>query len=301
MYKIVCLGTMHTFGGQKTEQYPFEKTWPGILSNFLNQSNIENYIYNGGESGFSIQYYPYKILNFYNEYKPDCVIIEVPVMDKIDLEISGAITGEYINKKQDYHPLYSRQRVQTKDWVKGFSYVWPNRTTMSKSEILDAFADSQNISHFKGHITNEYQSFLNELDIGDHERTNVQNKIEKIKSMIPNEAFELMKSYLYFRAMYLDESDTDTISFLNHLNNIIQTCKNLGIKFALFNVNKPVWLNTQIYTETYKNFIGHGVDWINGIEWYMKKDYKIDGDGYFLPSTWQQCIEQSIGPWVKNR
>ena len=96
MHKIVCLGTMHTFGGQKTTQYEFDQTWPGLLSKWLQDQGIDNYVYNGGESAFSINYFPYKILNFYSEYKPELFIIELPIIDKIDAEIAPDIVSALI-------------------------------------------------------------------------------------------------------------------------------------------------------------------------------------------------------------
>lgn len=298
MYKIACLGTMHTYGGQKTLQYPFENTWPGILSDYLTEKTIPNHVYNGGESGFSIQYYPYKILNFFNEFKPNCFIIELPIMDKIDVEVSSAITGEYINQNENYHPIFSRQRVQTKDWEKGQSYIWSNRITMSKQEILDAFADSDAMKQFKGHVTSEYKNFLQELDIGDHERANVKNKLDRIKQALPPEGVKLLENYLHFIAMYTDESDTDTISYLSHLNNVIQTCKALGVNYVLFNVNRAQWLTKDIYTETYKEHIHHDKNWVPNISWCMNDHYDRDPGGYHTIQSWRDVVNKHIGPRI---
>ena len=107
MKKIVCLGTSHTYGGAEEYDYTFYEGWPGQLSKYLEEQGIENYTYNGGESSFSSYFYPTKIINFYNEYKPDMFVIEVPDIDKVDVEISSAITGTYIKKQKDYHPIYS--------------------------------------------------------------------------------------------------------------------------------------------------------------------------------------------------
>ena len=105
MNKIVCLGTSHTFGGAEGVPYSFDQGWPGQLSSYLQKNNVDNYIFNGGESSFSSFFYPTKILNFYKEYKPDMFVIEVPDTDKVDVEISSHITGTYINKQENYHPI----------------------------------------------------------------------------------------------------------------------------------------------------------------------------------------------------
>ena len=113
MKKVVCLGTSHTYGGKEGYAYTFNEGWPGHLSNYPTSSGVDNYVYNGGERSFSPFSYPTKILNFYKEFKPDMFVIEVPDTDKVDVEISSHITGTYINKQKDYHPIYSRQRVLT--------------------------------------------------------------------------------------------------------------------------------------------------------------------------------------------
>ena len=41
---------------------------------------------------------------------PDMFVIEVPDIDKVDIEILSAITGTYINKQKDYHPNLSQDR-----------------------------------------------------------------------------------------------------------------------------------------------------------------------------------------------
>ena len=81
MIKIVCLGTSHTTGANAYIEANFEHSYPGLLSQYLDRHNIENYIYNGGQPGVPGDCYPATILNFYNEYKPDMFIIEIPDMD----------------------------------------------------------------------------------------------------------------------------------------------------------------------------------------------------------------------------
>ena len=50
MKKIVCLGTSHTYGGAEEKDYTFDEGWPGQLSSYLQTNNVDNYIFNGGES-----------------------------------------------------------------------------------------------------------------------------------------------------------------------------------------------------------------------------------------------------------
>jgi hypothetical protein len=302
MQNIVCLGTMHTFGGQKTTQYEFDQTWPGLLGKWLQDHGVDNYVYNGGESAFSINYFPYKILNFYKEYKPELFIVELPIIDKIDAEISPAITGDYINQKEDYHPIYSRQRVLTKDWSKGEPYIWPNRISISKQEALDHYlSDKSNKDLFKGHITSEFQSFMQDLDIGDHERKNVNFKFERLKNVLDSEKnLALVDKYFYFYSMFMDESDTDMILYLNNVLNIINTCASLGVKLLLLNVNRPNFVKHYLYEETYKTHIDKSELWIEGPTWFMKNYYRVSDGGYFESEDWQHCIDTVIGQKVKE-
>lgn len=303
MTKIVCLGTMHTYGGTKTEPYQFSDTWPGQLSKFLDNQTIDNYVYNAGESGYSIDYYPYKILNFYNEYKPDLFIVEMPIVDKIDIEISSAISNTFINQQTDYHPIYSRQRVLTKDWKKGETHAWPNRISITKHEAIDLFiSQNDNInfkSLFKGYETGTVKSIESGEGLGDHEKQNVLDKINKLQNVLSDVDIERLKIYFYFRSLFMDESDTDTILFMNNILNILNTCLRLNVKILFFNVNKPSFIDHYIYKESYKSLIGNDAFWLTNIEWYLKKQNPESNDGmYFTPAVWKHFVEQRLGTRV---
>ena len=154
MIKIVCLGTSHTTGANAYIQPNFEHSYPGLLSIYLDKCNIENYIYNGGQPGVPGDCYPATILNFYNEYKPDMFIIEIPDMEKITLDISPANSGKDIKKTKEYHPIYSRQKVLTKDWTRGDPDPDHNyKVNFAKAEAVDYY--------FKG-INKEEEQFKND-------------------------------------------------------------------------------------------------------------------------------------------
>ena len=101
MIKIACLGTSHTAGmDENRNKFEFDDSWPGILSKYLTKHNIDNYIYNAGEPGAPLDFYPTKILNLYNEFKPDMFIIEVPDTDKIDIDMSPARQAIQLKKEK---------------------------------------------------------------------------------------------------------------------------------------------------------------------------------------------------------
>jgi len=303
MLNIVCLGTMHTYGGTKTNSFKYYDTWPGHLSNYLDQKGIDNQVINGGESGYSINYYPSKIINFYNEYKPDVFVVELPIDDKMDVEISSAITGNYMDKQQDYHPIFSKQRVLTKNSQHGKPHGWPNRISMSKHEAIDHVLKDNKISVknlFKGHQTNTIHSFVYNDGVGDHERQNVSNKVESLKNILGDDSKYLMY-YLYFYSMYMDESDTDRILYMNNILNIINTCCRLQVEIILFNVNKPFFINTRVYKESYEQLIGHSKFWVNDISWFFKQTNPPSDDGMYIASQgWKNFCENYLGPKLLN-
>ena len=278
MKKIVCLGTSHTFGSANGIDYPFEKTWPGAVSTYLDKKGIENYVYNGGEGAFSSYFYPTKIINFYNEYKPDMFIIELPDIDKVDVEISSAITGTYINKQKDYHTIYSRQRVLTKDWQRGKGYAWPNRKSISKGEAVDFYHGSDTTkkihNFFHGETPQAIKDFYESTSLGDQERENVKQKFNEMYKALgrDDDSFKNMLVYCYFYSVFMDQSDSEIAVYLATQMNIINTLKMLNCKFLLFSWVSKDYLDHFIYREAYKNIISKPEYWINeDINWNFRK------------------------------
>ena len=304
MLKIAFLGSKHTAGGSTKHYDEFSDTLPGVLSNYLSDKNVENYVYNGGQPSFSIATYPLKILSFYKEYQPDMFIIELPTYDKFDLEISGAVTGRYLEKEKDYHPIYSLQRVQTKDWVKGPTENF-NRVSINTAESLDIFhngiRDDYIKKHFKGHLTGTIHNYFEE----DTDMSFANNKIIKLKKVLDNESYESLKSYIYFRSMFLHESTTDYSNYLNNVVNIINTCKAFGIKLLLWNMNRFTAMDSDIYKSQYEHIINDPSIWVEDIHWtfknyakqnaiFRKKDY----GPYFTKEAWKIFVNKILGKRV---
>jgi len=332
MKKIVCLGTSHTYGGANERNYTFEEGWPGQLSAYLDKQGIENYVYNGGESSFSSFFYPTKIINFYNEYKPDMFVIEIPDTDKVDVEVSSAITGHYIQKhggrnKEPYHPIYSRQRVLTKDWERGEQYNWPNRKSISKGEAVDFYHGADTTvkikDFFKGETGRAVQEFYESSSLGDHERDNVKKKFNELYTALGrnDENFKAMLAYCYFHSVFIDMSDFEISCYLANLMNIINTLKNLNVKFLLHShVNRAHWLDHFIFKETYEPIINKPEYWTNGdMNFYVKKwaqkkaeernpndpdaEYKLmqSDKVHFHPWVYTMLVDEVFGPQVAER
>ena len=315
MKKIVCLGTSHTFGGAEGVPYSFDETWPGQLSSFLQNNSIDNYVYNGGESSFSSFFYPTKILNFYKEYKPDMFIIEIPDTDKVDVEISSHITGTYINKQKDYHPIYSRQRVLTKDWERGEQYAWPNRKSISKQECVDFYHGADTTASvknfFKGNTTWTVESFYKNANLSDHERDNVKQKFNELyKALGSNdEQFKNMLVYCYFYSVFMDMGDMDVSVYLANMMNIINTLKSLNVKFILFSHCGKQYLDNHVFKDSYEDVVTKKEYWLNGnFEWSFRKwakeiakDEKTYKESYadkihFKPYVLKQFVNELLGP-----
>ena len=317
MHKIVCLGTSHTFGGGNGIPYAFHDGWPGQLSTYLKNNGIDNYVYNGGESSFSSFFYPTKILNFYKEYKPDMFVIEVPDTDKVDVEISSHITGTYINEQKDYHPIYSRQRVLTKDWEKGKQYGWPNRKSMSKQECVDFYHGADTSAKvkefFKGETTWTVESFYKNANLSDHERQNVKEKFMDLYTALGHndEQFKNLLIYCYFYSVFMDMGDMDVSLYLANLMNIINTLKSLDVKFLLFSHCGKQYLDHHVYKDTYADVLDKKEYWLDGdIDWaFLDWAKKTAGSKqafqdmysdkiHFKPETYEMFTNELLGPQV---
>ena len=320
MHKIVCLGTSHTFGGGNGVPYSFNEGWPGQLSTYLERHNIDNFVYNGGESSFSSFFYPTKILNFYNEYKPDMFVIEIPDTDKVDVEISSHITGTYINKQKDYHPIYSRQRVLTKNWERGEQYGWPNRKSISKQECVDFYHGADTTSSvrdfFKGKTTWTVEGFYRSASLSDHERDNVKRKFDELYKALGNndEQFKNMLIYCYFYSVFMDMSDTDISNYLSNMMNIINTLKSLGVKFLLFTHCDKQYNENHVFTDTYKSILDNSQYWLNEtmdwsfINWAKQKAgsktkfNEMHSDKiHFKPEVYEMFTQELLGPQVVKK
>ena len=318
--KIVCLGTSHTFGTVNEVDESFFKTIPGSLQSYLKDNGIQTDIYNGGEGGTSIFSFPYKILNFYNEYKPDMFVIEVPDTDKVEIEITGDISNIYIDDQDDYHPIYSRQRVQTENWIKGEQYAWPYKKNLAKGECITLMH-----SNIAEHL-NKYDD-PTDIETNEHIRktieglppAEVENFFKKIghlhKALRKNtKHFDLMVNYLYFTSLFTDNSDTDNTNYLTSLMSIINTLKSLDCKFIFWSQCTKRYLSNHLYKDTFSTHVNKPEYWVTGnidwcfIEWAktIAKEQNINhkemkGDAVHYYPEWKKIfVEKVLGPEVQK-
>ena len=273
MIKIVCLGTSHTTGANAYIEANFEHSYPGLLSQYLDRHNIENYIYNGGQPGVPGDCYPATILNFYNEYKPDMFIIEIPDMDKITLDISPTITGKDIKETKEYHPIYSRQLVLTKEWKRGDQD--PHKVNFAKAEAVDYYFKGINREDVelgtKGTPTTVMNNFYKGLRIDDRIRGQVSDKIDSLKGVVGKKRMHILYSHLYYKSVIADQSDTEVTVYLANILNMINIFKMLNVKFILYSHCDKEYKHNKIFLETYKQVLENPEYWLTGdINFYFR-------------------------------
>jgi hypothetical protein len=305
MIKIVCLGTSHTAGANAYIEANFEHSYPGLLSQYLDRHNIENYIYNGGQPGVPGDCYPATILNFYNEYKPDMFIIEIPDMDKITLDISPAITG--------------KEHVFTKDWKRGDQD--PHKVNFAKAEAVDYYfkgVDKKDVElGTKGTPTTVMNNFYKGLRIDDRIRGQVSDKIDSLKGVVGKKRMHILYSHLYYKSVMADQSDTEVTVYLANILNMINIFKMLNVKFILYSHCDKEYKHNKIFLETYKQVLETPEYWLTGDinfffrDWAWKKATKLLPDNpkvafknmfadiiHFKLEMYDMFVKELIGPTV---
>jgi len=276
MIKIVCLGTSHTTGSNAYIEDNFEHSYPGLLSKYLDRYNIENYIYNGGQPGVPGDCYPATILNFYNEYKPDMFIIEIPDMEKITLDISPAISGKDIKKTKEYHPIYSRQKVLTKDWTRGDPDPDHNyKVNFAKAEAVDYYFKGINKEDVelgaKGKPTTVMNDFYKGLHIDNRIRKHVTDKLDILKTVVDKKRMHILYSHLYYKSVIADQCDTEVMVYIANILNMINIFKMLNVKFILYSHCFKEYKYNKIFLETYKQVLEKPEYWLTGdINFYFR-------------------------------
>ena len=101
--RIACFGSSHTEGGLGwAESKDFINSWPGQLHSRLKDTDVLN----AGQSSFSIDFWPTKLLNVIDYYKPTHVLMEINIKEKLDFEMSADLTGESCSDNKNYHPPF---------------------------------------------------------------------------------------------------------------------------------------------------------------------------------------------------
>jgi len=317
MNKIVCLGSSHTEGGWGGKNKEFENSWPGQLQQYLGSSSE---VINCGEASYSIDFWPTKVINIINEINPTHILIEINRKEKLDVEVTSEFTGESVNSSKNYHPLYTRQDVSSSKGRTN-NKRWPNRTSVSNGEAIDYYNIFYNLSkkdieeYYGGSYPKAIAESFQDVSSGvltDVEKSWVHDKLNDMLKAMGNRKkdLELLLNYLYFRAVYYDNSDQDISNYLQNINNIRMICKENNVKLRCFTMHDKPWLGSQIYKDAYKDKfkdIWLFDDNLFQLKGWVRERYGNDyqstlGDSiHYYPWVFKTWIEEKLGPWLKER
>ncbi len=314
--RIVCLGSSHTEGGSSAAGIPkdFENSWPGKL-----QEQTGYDILNAGEASYSIDFWPTKLLNVIDYYKPTHLIMEINRPEKLDVEISRDLTEKSPQDAKDYHPLLTRQNI-TSATDKTNQRYWPFRTSVSNSEAIDYYTIFNKLNredveeYYNGNFPKAVGDAYNELADGvitDIEKSWVADKLNEIVEGMGGHKkdLDLLINYLYFRAVYYAGSDQDMANYFQNINHMKMICDVNNIKMYCFTMHKKEWLDNQIYKDNYKK-LWKDIWLFNDINFRLKgwvqerfsdkyKDTLCDSIHYY-PWVWEIWCKEMLVPWVNT-
>tara|TARA_B100000575_G_C23123780_1_gene650718 strand:- start:1765 stop:2517 length:753 start_codon:yes stop_codon:yes gene_type:complete len=248
------------------------------------------------------------------------MIIEFNGKSKIDVEISSEFTGKSAHKQKDYHPLFTRQNVSSSEGRTNKKY-WPNRTSVAGGEAVDYYNTFYQLSEddVKKYYGGDYPRAIADLysDVKDGLLTNQeQNWVkEKLQDMLDamggnKKDLELLVNYLYFKAVYYDDSDQCVANYLQNINNIRMICNENNVKLTCFTMHGKPWLKSQVYKDAYedkfKDIWLFDDDKFELKSWVWQrfgrnnKDPLADSIHYY-PWVFKTWIEEMAGPWLKER
>lgn len=317
MNRIACFGSSHTEGGLGwAESKEFINSWPGQLHDLLEDTDVLNV----GQSSFSIDFWPTKLLNVIEYYKPTHVLMEINIKEKIDFEMCSDLTGKKCSDSNNYHPLLSRQNVSNSNGRTNQLY-WPHRSSVSPQEAIEYYnayykiTKSMDESNWQGNLPVMInQLYLDEKDniITDYEKNVVAEKLKDILEGMGNKDgnLEILLNYLYFRAVYETDSDTNIASYLQNINNMRMICAENNIKFKAYTMHwQPNVYKSQIYKDNYEKLLkdiwlfddtSYSLkDWIKN-RWGKKwKDQLVDSI-HFHPNTYRTWCKEMLIPYLKE-
>ncbi len=315
--RIACFGSSHTEGGLGwAESKEFINSWPGQLHARLQNTDVLNV----GQSSFSIDFWPTKLLNVIEYYKPTHVLMEINIKEKLDFEMSSDLTGESCSENKNYHPLLSRQNVSSPDG-RTHQIDWPNRSSVAPQEAIEYHNAYYEITHNmdKNHWQGKLPTMINEmyLDaedgiITDYEKSVVAEKLEDILESMGNKDgdLEIFLNYLYFRAVYETDSDTNIAYYLQNINNMRMICAENNIKFKAYTMHwQPNVYESVIYKENYEKLLKD--IWLFDDVMYSTKRWiqkrwgkswreQLCDSIHFKPETYGVWCEEMLIPYLKQ-
>ena len=262
-----------------------------------------------------------QLLNVIQYYQPTHVLMEINIKEKLDFEMSADLTGVSCSSNKNYHPLLSRQNVSSPDGRTN-QLNWPHRSSVSPQEAIEYYNAYYKITQSmdNNYWQNKLPTMINEmyLDaqdgiITDYERSVVAEKLKDIIDSMGGKDgdLEVFLNYLYFRAVYETDSDTNIAYYLQNINNMRMICKEHNIKFLAYTMHwQPNVYESQIYKDNYENLL-KDIWLFEDPKWYMKgwikkrfgklwRDQLVDSI-HFHPNTYRTWCEELLIPHLKQK
>ena len=315
--RIACFGSSHTEGGLGwAESKDFINSWPGQLHSRLKNTDVLN----AGQSSFSIDFWPTKLLNVIDYYNPTHVLMEINIKEKLDFEMSSDITGESCSDNKNYHPLLSRQNVSSPSG-RTHQINWPNRSSVAPQEAIEYhhayYEITKNIDNelWQGNLPSMINEMYLDTEHGiitDYEKSVVAEKLGDILESMGNKDgdLEMFLNYLYFRAVYETDSDTNIAYYLQNINNMRMICAENNIKFKAYTQHwQPNVYESQIYKDNYESLLKD--IWLfddvtySTKKWIQKRWGKAWRDQlcdsiHFKPETYGVWCEEMLIPYLQK-
>ena len=315
--RIACFGSSHTEGGLGwAESKDFINSWPGQLHSRLKNTDVLN----AGQSSFSIDFWPTKLLNVIDYYNPTHVLMEINIKEKLDFEMSSDITGESCSDNKNYHPLLSRQNVSSPSG-RTHQINWPNRSSVAPQEAIEYhhayYEITKNIDNelWQGNLPSMINEMYLDTEHGiitDYEKSVVAEKLGDILESMGNKDgdLEMFLNYLYFRAVYETDSDTNIAYYLQNINNMRMICAENNIKFKAYTMHwQPNVYESQIYKDNYESLLKD--IWLfddvtySTKKWIQRRWGKAWRDQlcdsiHFKPETYGVWCEEMLIPYLQK-
>ena len=234
---------------------------------------------------------------------------------KLGLDLQG---GSYLLLELDNEPVI-KQKLQSK-LLEIKDYFKKNKIKILSLKLDDKLiklkVSKDDVEKYYGGnypraIADVYSDIAHGVITG-VEQVWVKEKLqEMLDAMGGNQKdLELLVNYLYFRAVYYDDSDQNIANYLQNINNIRMICNENNVKLTCFTMHGKSWVSSQVYKDAYKDKFKDL--WLfDDIDFQLKKwvqvrygkDYKDTlGDSiHYYPWVFKTWVDEMLGPWLKER
>ena len=314
MRTILCIGSSHTEGGYDGDvnTKEFFDSWPGILETWLHSNGHEDDVINLGEASYSVDQYPFKLIESVKRWPITDVIVEVNTQHKLDIEISEQLHGDKVKGTA----LEDRYSVATRQGRSPFvEKDRKYRTSVSSTEAVDYYNTWRPGSqHAKSYTVKQKADEMRDGQLNPQVKTWVKEKLEKITNNMvgTDRAMDILLDHMYFRAVYDSLSDHSIIKYCSQIDHMVEICKRNNINVHLWFMHETTeWSNHSVYKNTFRD---RWQDcWLFDKELYAHKPWLLReysreqiqewlADSiHFKPPCYKDWINKHLGPWLLSK